>query len=321
MKDDADAIGQLVLYDAARRAIAKARRVDEVKDLVDRWAAVAEYARRANDTEMLDNATGLRFDAERRGGELLIELKAKGERDTGRGNRNPVLKLQAATPKLEDLGVTKTQSSRWQKLAILPPERFRVRVEHAKARVRNMTTSAPGLLRKGDFSGENEWHTPAIWIERARQAMGGIDLDPASHPIAQATVGSKTFYTATDDGLAHPWRGKLWLNPPYQRALLEPFVNKLLSHYAAGDVSQAILLTHSYSDVAWFHSAARAAACVCFPRRRIQFVAPSGDKCAQMQSQVFFFFGADDSAFRRTFGELGLIMRAVKAIAGDHEKP
>jgi hypothetical protein len=40
-------------------------------------------------------------------------MKAHGERDDGRGNRNPDLKSQAATPKLDDLGVTKAQSSRW----------------------------------------------------------------------------------------------------------------------------------------------------------------------------------------------------------------
>jgi hypothetical protein len=41
----------------------------------------------------------------------------RGERDNGRGNRNPALKSQGATPKLDDLNITRDQSSRWQKLA------------------------------------------------------------------------------------------------------------------------------------------------------------------------------------------------------------
>jgi DNA N-6-adenine-methyltransferase (Dam) len=301
----------LTRYDAARFALAEARQVDEVKDIIDKMAAVLEYARRAKDTEMLDNATGLRFDAERKGGELLREMAAKGERDRGHGDRQSAKAKSRPTTQLSDLGVTKTESSKWQKLAALPPDEFKVRVEHAKARVRNMTTSAPSLLRNGGYTGENEWFTPREWIERARAVLGDIDLDPASHQLAQRIVCATRFFTVADDGLKQPWRGKIWLNPPYQRSLLQPFVDKLLSSYAAGEVSQAILLTHSYTDVAWFHAAGRAAACVCFPRRRIQFIAPSGDKCAQMQSQVFFFFGADDSAFCRVFDELGLIMRAV----------
>lgn len=55
--------------------------------------------------------------AERRAGQLLREMAERGERDDGKGNRNPDLKSRDATPKLADLGVTKTQSSRWQRLA------------------------------------------------------------------------------------------------------------------------------------------------------------------------------------------------------------
>jgi hypothetical protein len=33
------------------------------------------------------------------------------------------------------MGVTDTQSSKWQKLAALPEDKFEIRVEHAKARV------------------------------------------------------------------------------------------------------------------------------------------------------------------------------------------
>ncbi len=48
--------------------------------------------------------------AEIRAGELLAEMAEKGERDSGRGNRNPTLKSQPATAKLSDIGVSKTSS-------------------------------------------------------------------------------------------------------------------------------------------------------------------------------------------------------------------
>ena len=132
--------------------------------------------------------------------------------------------------------------------------------------------------------------------------LGEIDLDPASHVLAQPTVRAKTFFTAADNGLEQPWFGRVWLNPPYGRTLLQPFVDKLMSEYASGAVSQAILLTHSYTDLAWFHAAARTAGAICFPRGRIQFVAPSGDVCAQMQPQAFFYLLK--SARRRACGNV-----------------
>jgi DNA N-6-adenine-methyltransferase (Dam) len=305
-----DRPAQLTRYEAARFALAEATRIDEVRSIVDRAAALAEYGRRSKDTRLLRDATRLRFDAERKGGALLRKMAAEGARDLGRGGDRKSRSFQT-TVKLDDLGVSKDQSSKWQRLADLPADKYEIRVEHAVARVENMTTSAPGLLRKGGYTGENEWFTPAVWVERARQVLGEIDVDPASHVIAQETVRAKTFYTVADNGLEQPWSGRIWLNPPYERRLLPSFVGKLLSAYASGEVTEALMLVHAYTDVGWFHDAARAAASVCFPRGRIQFVAPSGDKCAQMQSQVFFFFGRDDSAFRRTFGSLGVIMRAV----------
>jgi hypothetical protein len=103
----------------------------------------------------------------------------------------------------------------------------------------------------------------------------------------------------------------VWLNPPYCRELLAPFVDKLVAECASGHVEQAILLTHNYTDTEWFHAAARAARAICFPLGRIHFVAPSGEECSPFQGQAFFFFGRDDQRFRRTFARVGLVVSAA----------
>jgi hypothetical protein len=77
-------------------------------------------------------------------------------------------------------------------------------------------------------TGDNEWYTPARFIDLARKVMGGIDLDPASSDIAQETVQATTYFTKDDDGLSREWAGKVWLNPPYAELRLRWCLKKLL---------------------------------------------------------------------------------------------
>ncbi len=130
---------KLVRYDAARRALAEAHRVDEVKSIRDKAVAMQAYAKQAKDTTLITQATEIRMRAERRAGELLLDMEKNRGAVAGKTGRKgkPVLDNK---PTLADLGINKTQSSRWQKLAALPDEVFETKVEGASTRAYDSMT-------------------------------------------------------------------------------------------------------------------------------------------------------------------------------------
>lgn len=169
--------------------------------------------------------------------------------------------------------------------------------------------SEPNLFR-ARFTGETEWYTPVEHLERARRALGAIDLDPASSDVAQERVKAAHYYTRESNGLARVWPGRIWLNPPYAQPSIEDFIDKLIKETAAGRADQAILLTHNYTDTAWFHKAATAASLICFTRGRIAFEAPTGERAQPTQGQAFFYFGPHHGAFASNFADVGFIVEA-----------
>jgi hypothetical protein len=156
-----DAGRPLARYDAARRALAEAHRVDEVKSIRDKAIAMQAYARQAKDTTLLTQATEIRMRAERRAGELLIEMAERKERlaskDTlARGRSVPPREVST----LSDLGVTKTQSSRWQRLARIEPDKFERNVTRASTDAYNRMTGR--FLKEAEIERAKRQHAELI---------------------------------------------------------------------------------------------------------------------------------------------------------------
>ncbi len=160
-------------------------------------------------------------------------------------------------------------------------------------------------------TGDEESYTPKEYLASARTVMGAIDLDPASNPMAQENVGADRYFTVDDDGLTQEWAGNVWMNPPYTARVINRFIDKLVDHYEAGEVTQAIVLTNNNTDTSWFHQGANAAAAVCFTAGRINFLKRDGSRSSPTNGQAFLYFGENLSAFKNEFAKHGMVM--VKA--------
>lgn len=74
----------------------------------------------------------------------------------------------------------------------------------------------------------DEWLTPPFVLA----ALGGwesFDLDPCT-PDIQPWPTAKARYTRADDGLAQPWSGRVWLNPPYYANVIGKWLARLADH-------------------------------------------------------------------------------------------
>jgi hypothetical protein len=174
-------------------------------------------------------------------------------------------------------------------------------------------------------SGNQEWYTPAPIVEAARQVMGAIDLDPASSPEANRTVRAARFYTVEDDGLSHPWAGRVWLNHPYGGAAgyNDRWIAHLIAEYQAGRVSQAVAITWASTDTAWFARLMNYPICYTYGRpkftRPVGAVASSPAKNAPPKGAAITYLGPQVARFAEVFEGIGRVMIAfnrVEALVG-----
>lgn len=152
-------------------------------------------------------------------------------------------------------------------------------------------------------SGNNEWYTPAEYIEAARSAMGSIDTDPASSEIANRIVKAAVFYTAESSGLEQKWTGNVWLNPPYASDLIGKFIDKLIAERQ--NFRQAIVLVNNATETEWFNRLISVASAVCFPKSRVKFYMPDGKTGAPLQGQAVVYVGENKLAFLTAFRDFG----------------
>lgn len=142
--------------------------------------------------------------------------------------------------------------------------------------------------------------------------MGGIDLDPASHQVAQEIVNAEQYFTEKDDGLSREWHGRVWLNPPYGKIGNESgqghWAQYLRYEHEAGRVSEAVLLVKAAVGYEWFEALWDLWP-ACFARRRLSFIRSDGnDEGQSKQGTVFFYLGENIERFIEGFAQFGRVI-------------
>lgn len=94
-------------------------------------------------------------------------------------------------------------------------------------------------------SNRDDWATPPDLFERL-DAEFGFTLDAAA---TEHNAKVERFYTEADDGLAQPWTGAVWCNPPYGRSV-HRWIEKAIRSARSG--ATVVLLVPARTDSVWF---------------------------------------------------------------------
>lgn len=162
----------------------------------------------------------------------------------------------------------------------------------------DLTTS---VVMDGDF------YTDRRIIACAHQAMGGVDLDPASCRTANSVVQATRFFGAKENGLLNDWSGRVWLNPPFGG--WGDWVEKLMREWTLGHVEQMCVLAPTRAITARnFHPLVRAAAMVWIGNGRFPFWGPKASSSPD-EGHVVFYFGGRWAEFGGAFSSIGTVYK------------
>lgn len=193
------------------------------------------------------------------------------------------------------------------KVADLPDEAKAEVITAEPEKIRETAREAVKKAHVAQNSGNNEWYTPAQFVEAARTVLGSFDLDPASSEIANRTVKADRIFTQEDDGLKQDWPiGRIWMNPPYAQPLMGQFADRFAAEVRRG--SEGVVLVNNATETAWFQTVAAECSAICFPKTRIRFLDPEGNPGAPLQGQAIIYCGPNASNFAEAFSGFGLVV-------------
>lgn len=145
----------------------------------------------------------------------------------------------------------------------------------------------PGEHRK------DRWLTPLFITD----ALGDFDLDPCGAP-GHALAAQTYLIDNGQDGLALPWQGRVWCNPPYGRQT-GPFLERLSDHGRGTALIFARTETSTWHASVWGRASA-----ILFFKGRITFLDADGVPAPHNSGapSALVAYGDDDAEILRACG-------------------
>lgn len=135
--------------------------------------------------------------------------------------------------------------------------------------------------------GKSQVHLTPRWII---DRLGPFDLDPCAADPRPWDCARENI-CAAQDGLARPWGGRVWLNPPFDRRVVARWMARLAVH------GHGTALIHARTETGWFRPAWGRASAMLFLFERLHFCRPDGT--AQPANSgapaVLVAFGSEDA--------------------------
>jgi hypothetical protein len=120
----------------------------------------------------------------------------------------------------------------------------------------------------------DEWYTPPeIFAGLQKGGITCFDLDPCSAGADKDFVPANTRYTKKVGGLSNPWRGLVFMNPPFggRRGHL-PWLERFFAH------ANGIAIVRAYTSSDWWHAWMPRAHGILFPKSKTKFIRPDGTR-------------------------------------------
>lgn len=161
---------------------------------------------------------------------------------------------------------------------------------------------------ESSFGASDEWYTPAYIFD----ALGvTFDLDVAAPADGPLHVPARAWHTRRDDGLIAPWRGMVWMNPPFgARNGLVPWLDRFFLH------GNGIALTPDRTSAPWWQGANRQADATLFIAGKVKFIRPDGSVGKSPGAGTTLFAAgrlALDALERAEGAGLGITMQRIAA--------
>jgi hypothetical protein len=125
------------------------------------------------------------------------------------------------------------------------------------------------MTSNGGHGQQFERYTPAYIFQGLGVRFALDPCAPAEH--CPSKDWCYRFYSRElgQDGLELPWRGRVWLNPPFARGQMGRWLSKLHEH------GNGIALAYVYTDTRWFVDNRPDA--LFFPFPRVRYLGPGGE--------------------------------------------